>query len=110
LSDGSAAPDRDRLAAFQVAEIRGHVAGRENVRQEQHLIVAQSRGDLDGTDVSEWNAQIFRLAAGKSAEQMRIAEQSGGRMTPQLFGLLRIRVGALAAGIKAALAEEALPA
>ena len=33
LPDRAAAPDRDRLAAFQVAEIRRHVAGRKNVRQ-----------------------------------------------------------------------------
>src|SRR4051812_15909628 len=41
---------------------------------------------------------------------MRVAEQPGRRVTPQVLGRLRVRIGAFAAGIKAALAEEALAA
>ena len=33
LADRAAAPDRDRLAAFDVAEVRRHVAGRERCRR-----------------------------------------------------------------------------
>ena len=66
LADGTAAPDRDRLAAFEIAEIGGHVAGRKDVRQEQHLLVAQSRRDLDGADIGVGHAQILGLAAGNS--------------------------------------------
>ena len=65
---------------------------------------------LDRADIGIGHAQIFGLAAGIAAQQMRIAEQAGGRMAPQLRGLLVIGVGALAAGEEAALAEEAFAA
>ena len=42
LADRAAAPDRDRVAALDVAEVRRHVAGREDIGQEQDLLVAQS--------------------------------------------------------------------
>ena len=42
-ADRAAAEYRDRLAAFDVAELGAHVAGREDVGQEQHLLVAQAR-------------------------------------------------------------------
>ena len=51
LPDRTAAPDRDRLAALDIAEIGGHVAGREDVRQEQHLLVAQAVRHFDRPDI-----------------------------------------------------------
>jgi hypothetical protein len=53
LADRAAAPNRNRLAAFQVTEIGGHVASRENVRKEQHLLVAQAVRNLDRTDIGK---------------------------------------------------------
>jgi hypothetical protein len=78
LPDRAAAPHRDRVARFRVAEFRRHVAGREDIGQEQHLLVRQSRGHLDRADIGVGHAQIFRLAARIAAEQMRVAEQAGG--------------------------------
>ena len=110
LPDRAAAPDRDRLAAFQVAEIRRHVAGREDVGQEKDLLVAQAVGNLDRTDIGVGHPQIFGLAAGVAAEKMRVTEQAGGRIAPELRGIFMIGVGALAARIEAVAAEEALAA
>ncbi len=89
LRDRSAAEDGDRLAAFDVAELGAHVAGREDVGQEQHLFVAQPCRHLDRADIGERHAQILRLAAREAAQQVRIAEQPGRRMAPQLGGLRR---------------------
>ena len=100
----------DRLAAFEVAEIGGHEAGREDVRQKQDLLVAQALRHLDRADVGVGHAQVLRLATGIAAEHVGIAEQAGRRMSPQLLGHLVIRVRALAARKEALLAEEALAA
>ena len=43
LRHRSAAEHRDRLAAFDVAELGAHIAGREDVGEEQHLFIGQSR-------------------------------------------------------------------
>ena len=42
LADRAAAPDRDGVAGLDVAVLRRHVAGGEDVGQEQHLLVAQA--------------------------------------------------------------------
>ncbi len=110
LADRAAAPDRDRVAWLDVAELGAHVAGREDVRQEQNLLVAQMARHLDRADIGKRHAQIFRLAAGIAAQQMGVAEQPGGRVAPELLRLRPVGIGALAAGIEAALAEEAFAA
>ena len=45
-ADRPAAPHRDRVARLDVAVLRGHVAGRQNVGEKQHLLVAQRRRHL----------------------------------------------------------------
>ena len=112
LSDRSAAPDGDRVTLLDVAEIRRHVAGRENVGEEQHLFVAQACRHLDRPDIGVGHAKILRLAAREAAEKVRVAKQASWRMTPHRLGLFLafLRIGALAAGEGAALAEEALAA
>ncbi len=62
-SDRPATPDGDGIARLDRAVFRGHIGGRENVGQEQHLFVAQALRHLDGTHVREGNARIFGLAA-----------------------------------------------
>ena len=76
LGDRTAAEYGDGLAAFDVAEFRAHVAGRENVRQEQDLFVTQPCGNLDRADIRVGDTKIFGLAAGKAAQKMRVAEQA----------------------------------
>ena len=43
LPDRAAAPDRDGVARLDVAHVRAHVACREDIGQEQHLLVGQVR-------------------------------------------------------------------
>jgi hypothetical protein len=50
---GPGAEDGDRLAALDVAELGAHVARREDVRQEQDLLVGEVVLDLDRADVGE---------------------------------------------------------
>ena len=95
---------------FQVAEIGSHEAGREDIREEQDLLVAESLRHLDRADVGIGHAEVFGLAAGIAAQHVGIAEQAGRRMPPELLGHLVIGVGALAAGEKALFAEEAFAA
>ena len=97
LADRAAAPDRDGVAALQVAEVGGHVAGRKNVRQKEHLLVAQSLRHLDRADVGIGHTEVFGLAAGVAAQHVRVAEQARGRVAPELLRHLVIGVGALAA-------------
>jgi hypothetical protein len=63
LPDRTAAPDRNRLAALDVAEIRGHVPGRENVRQEKNLFVREPVLDLYRTNIRVRHPKIFGLTA-----------------------------------------------
>ena len=110
LSDGTAAPDRDRLAALQIAEIGGHEARGEDIRQEEDLFVAQALRHLDRADVGIGHAEVLGLAAGVAAQHMGIAEQARRGVAPELLGHLVIGVGALAAREESLLAEEAFSA
>lgn len=101
---------RDRVVRLDVAEFRGHVARRKDVGQEQDLLVGKSVLDLDRPRIGVRHAQVLGLAAGIASEEMGIAVQTGGRMAPQRLGLGAVRIGALAAGEPAPLAEEALAA
>ena len=67
LPDRPAAPDRDGVARLDVAVLGRHVAGREDVGEEQDLLVGQSVGDLDRADVGERHADVLGLAAGVAA-------------------------------------------
>ena len=53
LANWPASPYRDRVSGLDVAEICRHVAGRENVRQEEHLLIRQVVGNLQGSDISK---------------------------------------------------------
>ena len=96
LSDGSTSPHGHHVARLDVAHLRTHVAGRQDVRQEQHLLVRHALGHLHRSDVRERHAGILRLAAGVAAEHVRVPEQPGGRMPHQLLRHPRIRIGVLA--------------
>ena len=80
LADRPAAPDRDRVARLDLAVLRGHVAGREDVGEEQHLLVGQRVGHLERPDVGERHAHVLRLPAGIAAVHVRVAEQARARI------------------------------
>ena len=66
------------------AVFRGHVAGRKDVGQEQHLLVARaSYGHLERTHVRERHAHVLGLAAGVAAGEVRVAECSPHVEWPQ---------------------------
>ena len=81
---GPAAPDRDGVGGLDVALDGGLPAGREDVAEEQHLLVREAVRNLDVRGIRKRNAEIFRLAAGIAAGQMRVAEQAGGGVAEHL--------------------------
>lgn len=88
-------------ARLDVCILRRHVAGRENVGEEEHLFVAQRIIlDLERAHVRVRDAQVFRLAAGVMAGQMRVAKQSRGRVTHRLGRGVGIAIRRVAAGVK----------
>ena len=76
LTNRSAAPDCDDTAVLDVAVLRRHVAGGEDVAQEEHLLIFQVALDLQRPDVGERDASILRLSACVSAVHVRVTEQS----------------------------------
>jgi len=78
LPDRPAAPDGDGVVLLDVGVLRGHVAGREDVREEEHLLVGEPGVDRDGTDVGVRNPQVLRLRARVPAREVRVAEQPRG--------------------------------
>jgi hypothetical protein len=110
LADRSGAEDGDDLAATDVAELGAHVAGREDVREEQDLLVLEVVLDLQRADVREWHARILGLPAGVAAREVRVAEDSRGGVAEQLLSQPRVRVGVLAQGEQLLLAVPAVSA
>ena len=110
LSDGTAAPDRDRIGRLDVA-LHGRLpAGREDVAEKQHLLVGNAVGDLDAGGIGKRHAQVLGLAAGIAAGQMGVAEQAGRRVSEHLVGEMTLAVGGLADREIAALALVAFAA
>ena len=95
LADWATSPDRDRIARLHLAIFRSHIAGRENIREKKNLVVAQAARNLNRADIPEWHAHVFRLPARKSAQHVRIPEESRGRMSHRLPGLIRVGIGSV---------------
>ena len=97
LADRPAAPDRDGIAVLDLGVLGGHVAGREDVGEEERLLVRDAVRDLDRSDVGHRHAQILGLAAAVAAEHVAEAEEAGRRVTHRLDRHLGIGVGPVAA-------------
>ncbi len=76
LPHRAGAPHGDDIAGLYVAILGRHVAGRENVGQEQDLFVFQVVGHLDRADIGEGYSCVFRLTSGIAAEHVRIPEEA----------------------------------
>ena len=61
---------------WNVAEVGGHVTGREYIRQEENLLVSQVNGHLDRPNICKRDTNIFGLATRKTTKKVRIAEQA----------------------------------
>ena len=107
LGHRAAAPDRDRVALFDTRVLGRHVPGREDVREEQDLLVGQARFDFDRPDVGVRHAQKLGLAAGVPAEHVRKSEQAGRGVAHSLGGNFRVGVGGIAGGVERLRAEVA---
>ncbi|CAN5717757.1 hypothetical protein BH23PSE1_BH23PSE1_08560 [soil metagenome] len=96
LADRPRAPDDDRVGRLDLAIGGGLPAGRQDVAEEQHLLVAEPRRDLDRADIGIGHADIFRLPAGIAARQVRVAVEPGGGVAEEQVRGLGVAVGALA--------------
>ena len=110
LADGPAAPDRHGIPGLDLGIDGGHVAGREDVRKKERLLIGHAVRNLDRTDVRHRHPEILGLAAGIAAEHVAETEQPGGRLPHRLGRHLGIGVGAVAARKQPLLAEPALSA
>ena len=110
LTDRAAAPDGDRVARLDLAVVGRHVAGREDVREKEDLLVGQRVRHLQRPDVGKRHARVFRLAAGIAAVHVRVAEQTRRGIAVQLLGHPGIRIRVVAQRPELLLAEVAAAA
>src|SRR3954453_11247967 len=96
LADGTAAPNRDRIRRLDVALNGGLPPRRENVAEEENLLVGKALRHLDLRRVGVRHAHILGLPAGVTAGQMRVAEETCGRMSEDFVGKLFVAVGGFA--------------
>ena len=61
------------------------ISGRQNIGQEEHLLVLQRVGNFNGASISVRNTHIVRLPAGITALQMAVAEHASARAGRLLY-------------------------
>ena len=82
--------------------------GRQDVRQEEHLVIGHClRAPPIGATSAIGTRDVLSLATGIAAGKVRVAEQAGGGVAELLGGHFGVSIGTLADGI---IAELALPA
>ena len=74
LRDWSASPNRHSVSLLDVAIFRCHIPGRENIREENDLLIRQSLRNLQWTNIRARHARVLRLASRIAAEHVCIAE------------------------------------
>jgi hypothetical protein len=87
-----------------------HVAGREDIGQEDDFLVFQAIRNLERAHIGERHARVLGLPAGVPAEQLRVSEQPAGREAHDLLDHAGVRIGVIAQRPEIALAEEAVAA
>src|SRR5690606_19211776 len=97
-----AAPDGHRVGGLDVALHDGLPAGREDITEEQHLIIGEAVGYFHRAGIGVRDADVFRLAARIAAGQMGVAEQPRGGVTEHLVGHILVPVAAFADRVVAA--------
>src|SRR4051794_2819565 len=96
LTDGTAAPDRNGIGRLDVALDSGLPSGREDVTEEENLLVRDTIRHLDVRRIGKGNAEIFGLSARIAAGQMRVAEQACRSMTEHLVSEILLAIAPLA--------------
>jgi hypothetical protein len=103
-------PDSDGIPRADVADFSRHVAGGEDVRKEEHLLIGQVVGDLDRPHIGKGNAGVLSLPASIAAEEVGIAKEARGRVAIHLLRHPGIGVRVIAQRPEMLLAEEAVAA
>src|SRR5437660_1751367 len=83
-TDRACAPDGDDLATADLAELGAHVAGGQDVGEEEDRLVGNAVLDLDRADVGERHARVLGLSAGEAAGEVRVAEDPRRREAEHL--------------------------
>src|SRR5579875_2738791 len=109
-SDRTGTPNGNSVALLNVAVLRAHVAGGEDVGQEEHLLIRQVVLELQAADIRVRNAGVLGLSAGVATVDVRVAEERRAGVTVHGLGDLCVRVGVVAKGPEVLLAEEAISA
>ena len=93
VADRAATPHRHGVAGLDLASFRRLPSGGQDVRKEQHLLVAHAIRNLDRPQVGVGHSRVFRLTTGLPAEHVRVAEDAGsGRSPVERFEHFRIRI------------------
>src|SRR5690606_12215781 len=92
----AAAPDCDGVVRFDVTMHSGLPAGRQNVAQEQCLIVGQAIRHFDVGRIGEGHPHVLRLHTWIASSQVRVAEQACSRVAEDLFSQMFVSVGSFA--------------
>ena len=108
--DAAAAPDGDRVAGLDVAEVGPHVAGGGGVGEEEHLLVGHALGGVEAVVVGERDADVLGVRPGVAAEGVGVAVDAGRRVAEHRHLQLGLRVRVVAEREELVLAVPALAA
>ena len=86
---------------------RAHVAGGQDVGEEEHLLVRHPVRHFERSHVGKGDPGVLRLAAGVTPGEMRVAEDTRSRVPPQLLGHPGVGIGVLTDRVHPLLAGEA---
>ncbi len=104
LTDRTAAEHGYRVAGFDLGHLRAEIAGRENVREQDCLVIADFRRQFHQPDIGEGNARLFGLQSMKWACGRRAAVERSACFLAVWIGhvalgeIARAAVRAVAAG------------
>src|SRR5690606_28434856 len=90
------APDRHRVGGLDVTLRRGLPAGRQDVAEEQHLLVGHAIGNHHRADVGVGHAHVLGLTARVAAGEVGVAVEPGSGVAEQFVGDVLVAVAALA--------------
>src|SRR5262249_45202202 len=110
LAYGTASPNGYDVPRLDVAVLSPHVAGWEDVGQEQNLLIGEAFRNFNRADIREWHTCKLCLPASVAAHHVRIAKQARRGIPEHFFCDPRVRVGVVAQGPELSLAEEAFAA
>src|SRR5215216_2675799 len=70
-------PNRNRIPRLNISLLSGHITGRENIREEEDLLITKTIFNFERTDIRKRHTDIFCLPARVATHQMRVAKNPG---------------------------------